>query len=200
MTVARVNAGGRLILGLSGTNGAGKGTVACLLEERGFEVHSLSDVIRDALRGRGEVESRERMVAEGRALRAVHGPGALALRILERVDESRDVAVDSIRHPAEVEALRSARPAFRLVWIDAPETLRFERIRARGRSGDPTSLEEFQRLEAVELESESESGQKLLGVRDLRDFEIDNRGGLDTLRDRVEAILAACGPHSNAEG
>ena len=189
-----------MILGLSGTNGAGKGAVASLLEERGFEVHSLSDVIRDALRARGEVESRERMIAEGRALRAAHGPGALALRILERLDEERDVAVDSIRHPAEVEALRSARPGFRLVWIDAPDALRFERMRARGRGGDPTSLEELQRLEALELESESESGQKLLAVRDLRDFEIDNRGDLDVLRDRVEAILAACGARASPEG
>jgi dephospho-CoA kinase len=36
-----------LVLGLTGANAAGKGEVASYLRDRGFAVHSLSDVIRD---------------------------------------------------------------------------------------------------------------------------------------------------------
>ena len=43
-----------MILGVSGPYGAGKGEVVAYLEARSFYAFSLSDVIRDELRARGE--------------------------------------------------------------------------------------------------------------------------------------------------
>ena len=45
------------IIGLTGRNAAGKGTVANLLKERTFEYHSLSNTLRDELKIRGVEES-----------------------------------------------------------------------------------------------------------------------------------------------
>lgn len=70
-----------MILGVAGPNGAGKGEVVAWLQARSFTPLSLSDVLRDELRARGVEETRERMIEAGRALRAAHGPAALAERL-----------------------------------------------------------------------------------------------------------------------
>jgi len=178
-----------MILGLSGLNGAGKGEVLRFLTDRSFYAYSLSDVIREDLRERGLEETREGMIEAGRALRAARGPGALALTLADRLEPDRNYVIDSVRHPAEVEVLRSRTSNFRLVWITADARRRLERVRQRGRSGDPTSLEEFERLEARELGGEDPSAQQLLAVRDLADFTIENDGSLEELHAQVQEVL-----------
>ena len=178
-----------MILGISGTNAAGKGEVVAYLEARSFYALSLSDVIRDELAARGEEPSRERMIEVGRAIREAEGAGALANRLLDRLQPDRNYVVDSVRHPAEVEVLRSRGRGFHLLWVDAPQALRFERLRARARPGDPETLEEFRRLESLELESESEAGQQLLAVRETADFRIQNEGALDALHESLRRVL-----------
>jgi dCMP deaminase len=178
-----------LILGLSGLNGAGKGEVVRFLEARSFSAYSLSDVIRDELRARGVAETRERMIEAGTEIRARSGPGGLALRLVERIAKDQNAVIDSIRHPAEVEVLRGRSPAFRLIWVDAPEALRLERLRARKRGGDPVTLEELRRLESRELGSDDPAAQQLLAVRELADFRIANDGELAALHARIQEVL-----------
>jgi dCMP deaminase len=178
-----------MILGLSGLNGAGKGEVVRFLEARSFSAYSLSDVIRDELRARGLVETRELMIETGNAIRAHSGPGGLALRLVDRLAPDRNYVIDSIRHPAEVDALRQRTKSFRLLWIEAPPALRLERLRARGRSGDPGTLAELTRLEARELESADPSAQQLRAVHELADFTIVNDRDLAALHARIQEVL-----------
>jgi dCMP deaminase len=178
-----------MIIGLAGLNGSGKGEIIRFLEARSFRSLSLSDVIRDELRARGLEETRERMIETGRAIRAAEGPGALAERLARKLDPEHNYAVDSVRHPAEVAVLRAHTPHFRLIWTQAGEGVRLERIRARARPGDPTSLEELRRLEGLELASPDESGQQLLAVRELADCTVDNDGDLEALHQAVHGVL-----------
>jgi dCMP deaminase len=178
-----------MILGLSGLNGAGKGEVLRFLEARSFYAYSLSDVIREDLRARGIEETRERMIEAGTALRAARGPGGLAQALVDRLAPDRNYVVDSIRHPAEVEVLKSRTPSFRLVWVTADPRVRLERMRERGRAGDPTTLAELERLEGLELGGSNPSAQQLLAVRELADFTIENEGSLETLHSQVQAVL-----------
>jgi dCMP deaminase len=178
-----------MILGVAGPNGAGKGEVVAYLRARSFASLSLSDVIRDELRGRGERETRERMIEAGRALRAAHGPAVLAERIRARLRPDRHYVVDSIRHPAEVEALRSLGARFRLLWVDAEPARRFERLRKRARPGDPESLEQLLQLEARERGSADSAAQQLDAVAKLADLELRNDDTLETLQGRVQQLL-----------
>ena len=95
-----------MIIGLSGRNGAGKSAAVEFLRERSFQVHSLSDVLREELSTRGEVEDRETMIALGNELRNQGGPGILAERIKGRLGVSQNHVIDSIRHPLEVDVFR----------------------------------------------------------------------------------------------
>jgi len=181
-----------VILGVSGLYGAGKSEVVTFLRDRSFYAWSLSDVIRDELRERGESETRERMIETGRALRAADGPGALARRLLPKLLPDRNYVIDSVRHPAEVEALRSTGAGFRLIWVEADAALRLERIRARARPGDPSTAEDLARLEGRELASADPAAQQLLAVRDLADFRVPNEGGLDALHAALQEVLERC--------
>jgi dephospho-CoA kinase len=175
-----------LVLGLTGSNAAGKGEVAAHLRELGFAVHSLSDVVRDEATARGLEPKREHLIRIGNELRLRFGAGALAERILPRIGR-RDV-IDSIRNPAEVEVLRRI-PCFVLVGVSAPAELRFRRSLERARPGDPATLDEFRRREAQENSSDPNS-QRLEATFGLADRTVRNDGDLPDLHRAIERLVA----------
>jgi len=178
-----------MIIGVGGTNGAGKGEAVRYLAERSFCVLSLSDVIRDVLREKGIEESREEMIREGRELRSKGGPAVLAEVLLEQLEPDRNYAIDSPRHPEEVKSLQASGMPFSLVWIDSEIQTRFERIQRRGRQGDPTTLEELRELEARELGGADPAAQQLLDVRDMADHRISNDGSLEEFHAEVQRVF-----------
>ena len=181
-----------MLIGLSGPYAAGKGEVAAYLAaRRAFTVVSLSDVLREALRRQGVAETRERMIEAGRRLRERYGAAVLAEILIERFEAGRDYAVDSIRHPAEVEALRAYPAPFSLLWVDAPRELRFARLRQRARAGDPESEAELRTSEDRERGGQGSGDQQLAAVAALADREIWNDGDLEQLGAQVRAALAA---------
>jgi dCMP deaminase len=181
-----------VILGVSGPYGAGKGEVVDYLKARSFYAFSLSDVLRDELRARGQDETRERMIETGNELRARYGPAVLAERLAARLQRDRNYVIDSIRHPAEVTALRGHDRGFRLLWVDADPALRIERLRARARPGDPASLPALLEQEGRERGGAGESAQQLDAVEALADFRVRNEGSLGALHAAVQEVLAAC--------
>jgi dCMP deaminase len=175
-------------VGVAGTIAAGKGEVVRLLERRGFYPASLSDVIRADLARDGLEPTREHMIERGRQLRESFGSAVLAERVQRMLPSDRNHVIDSIRHPAEVEALRAG-GQFLLLWIDAEPRLRFERSKLRARPGDGSDFETFQALEGRELGSENRAAQQLLAVRDLADKVIRNEGDLGALEAQLEEVL-----------
>ena len=178
-----------MIFGVAGLNGAGKGEVVDYLAARSFSTFSLSDIIREELVRRGLGESRELMIEVGRELRAEGGPGALASRATETLEGDRNYAVDSIRHPAEVEVLSGCGHPFKLLWVEASLDTRFERLRTRGRRGDPDTIERLRELEGRELGSDDPSAQQLLAVKALADFEVPNEGDLEALHQAIRHVF-----------
>jgi dephospho-CoA kinase len=176
-----------MIIGVAGRNGAGKGEFVDFLKARSFTVYSLSDAIRDELAVRDLSETRERMIEVGQEMRRQSGPGALAQRLMKRLQPDRNYAIDSIRHPVEVEILRHCGQDFHLVWIDAKLETRFERIRERGRSGDPESIAELEALEARERGSDDPNAQQLDRVQDEANFRLANDGTLESFQAQIES-------------
>jgi len=178
-----------VIVGLTGKFAAGKGTVADFLVEEGFAYHSLSDVIREELTARGQAESRENLLALGNLLREGEGPAALAKRIRARLLDGGDHIVDSIRNPAEVEVLRELEGFF-LLGVDADPAVRFARLRARDRVGDPETFAHFQSLEARETASSNPAAQQLGATWAMVDETLDNDKIIEDLRGDVLRLLA----------
>jgi len=178
-----------IIFGVSGLNGSGKGEVIQYLEARSFYALSLSDVIRQRLAGEGVEETRDRMIRAGHAIRSERGPGGLAEMVLEKVASDRNYVIDSIRHPAEVEALRRRAGRFQLIWVDAPVEIRLERLKARGRPGDPETLQELRNQEDRELGSADPAAQQLLAVCELADVKLVNDSTVEALHEKLQTLL-----------
>jgi dephospho-CoA kinase len=175
-----------LVIGLTGPNAAGKGEVARYLAKLGFEVHSLSDVVREEAARQGFPPEREHLIRIGNELRRGGGSGVLAERIRARLGAK--AVVDSIRNPAEVTVLRGV-AGFVLVGVTAPATLRFERSVARARAGDPKTLAEFEERERQENTAAPEA-QQLDATFRLADRILENDGDLASLSAQIEALLA----------
>jgi dCMP deaminase len=178
-----------MIIGVAGENGAGKSEVVKFLTERSFVGVSLSDVLRRWLLEEGKPETREAMIDLGTRKRDRLGLDVLAREALATMSADRNYVVDSIRHPAEVSAFRSCGKSFSLLWIDASPALRLERMKGRGRAGDPTNLIDLEGLDRREASGET-AGQQLAAVRALADEVIVNDGSLDQLLERVKDALS----------
>jgi len=177
-----------MIIGLTGKNAAGKGEVAVFLKDGGFQYFSLSDVLRDELKNRNLPITRENLIQIGNDLRKAHGAAVLASRILAKLEIDRNYVIDSFRNPREVEIFRTTNN-FHLLHVTALPQVRFERIKARKRESDPTTLQEFEKLEAAEAMSADENAQQLDATGALRDVEVENNSSLDDLRDRVKEVV-----------
>ena len=175
-----------MLLGLTGRNGSGKSAIINWFAERGYGTSSCSDSIRHWLRNNGREVTRENLIAGGRSLRASGGPGVLAEMLLTLI-EGGNHAIDSIRTPAEVEALR-VRDDFLLIEIRASEDIRWDRLSSRGRAGDSKTFEEFKAADQAELEAHDESGQALLATAELADVVIHNDGTIEELYTQLKAL------------
>jgi dephospho-CoA kinase len=174
-----------LVIGLTGPNACGKGEVASYLARQGYAFHSLSDVVREEAQARGLPPEREHLIRIGQELRRAEGPGVLAERLLPRL--AANAVVDSIRAPAEVAVLRG-RPDFRLVAIDAPVEVRWQRAVERRRAGDATDLESFKAQEALENRDDPAS-QQILRAMELADAQVVNDGTIEALQEKIDRLI-----------
>lgn len=147
---------------------------------------SCSDSIRAWLSEQGIESTREALIEGGRELRRRGGGGVLAEMLLEILD-GEDAVVDSIRTPAEVEALRN-RGDFFLIEVRADSESRWKRMVDRGRSGDPSEKEVFLAQEAAEAKSDDEAGQALDATASQADITVLNDGTIADLEVKLEEI------------
>lgn len=177
-----------MIIGLTGKYCAGKGIAAGHLMKKGFGYYSLSDVVREETRKKNLEIFRENLIKIGNDLRKEFGNDVIARRIMERVDINRNYVIDSFRNPAEVKAFRE-REGFFLFFVDAPAEKRFERCLERKREGDPETLQEFRKLEEIELKSRDSNAQQLEECRKLADYCLINDGTKEELWKKVDEIM-----------
>jgi len=173
------------LIGLTGTNGAGKGEVAAYLADKGYAYYSLSDEIREVIKKAGREITRNSLIVTGNSLRKRYGADILARRALKRV-RGRAV-IDSIRNSREVAFLRR-QEGFILVAVDAPVALRYKRVRRRGRQESAATLEQFIAKEKEELAG-GRSGQQLRRCLAQADITIWNDGPKAALRRKVKQCL-----------
>lgn len=173
------------LIGLTGTNGAGKGEAAAFFMTKGYVYASLSDILRDELGARGLEITRDNLIRMGNELRKKFGPDVLARRTMAKV--TGPPVIDSIRNIREVDYLR-AQKGFVLIAFDAPIEVRFARVAARGRDESAATLEEFRKKEEEER-SGGEAAQQLEACMAAADHLILNIGTLDDLHRKLEKLL-----------
>jgi dephospho-CoA kinase len=143
----------RLIVCLTGMPGAGKSSVASFLKEKGFEVVTMGDVVREEAKRQGLEPTDINLGKMMLKLRQDLGPGAvghIVLQKLARDGSSSNIVIDGIRSIAEVEVLKKVGHV-RLLAIHASQDTRFKHLKERARADAPSSGNEFAGRDKREL-------------------------------------------------
>ena len=179
-----------IVIGITGTLGAGKGTlVNFLCKEMGYLHFSVRALVTEHILDRGMEVNRDSMVVVANELREQHSPSYLVEVLYERARRSgRNCVIESIRTPGEVEALRR-KGHFYLFAVDARPELRYQRIRRRNSETDHITYEIFLENEAREMASEDPNKQNLQKCISMADHLFMNNKTISHLYEDLITVL-----------
>jgi dephospho-CoA kinase len=177
-----------MIIGITGTLGAGKGTVVEYLKTKGFTHYSVRDFLNEEIARRGLVTNRDVMLATANDLRATHGPGYISEQLLGRaLQDGNNAVIESIRSIGEADYLKQHGA---LLWaVDADIKTRYERITKRMSETDKVSFEKFVADEQAEFANADSSKPNLQALIKKADAVFQNKGTQEELFAQVEEAL-----------
>jgi len=178
------------IIGITGTLGAGKGTIVDYLREHyGYKHYSVRGYLIEEAKRRNMEINRDTFVVVANDLRATHSPSYIVDELYKQAAANGENAIiESIRTPGEVESLRQY-DDFLLFAVDADPKIRYERIVNRNSETDHVSFETFIENEQREMASEDPNHQNVGKCITMADYCFNNDGDLEALYQQVEKVI-----------
>ncbi|HYC83127.1 MAG TPA: AAA family ATPase [Candidatus Paceibacterota bacterium] len=179
-----------LIIGITGTIGAGKGeAVNYLTHHCGFKHYSVRDYLTRELERRGVPIDRPAFFALSNELRNEHGGEHIVKELFAEAEAAGgDAIIESIRARGEVLFLKDL-PNFLLLGVDAPASIRYQRILKRGSATDHVTFEEFLIQERNEMASENPNKQNLQYCLQASHVIVENLGSLPEFYEKIDAAV-----------
>ena len=176
-----------IIVGITGTIGAGKGTlVDYLVNKKDFAHYSVRSFLIEEIEKRNLPVNRDSMVLIANELREKNSPSYIIDCLFEQAKQAgKDAVIESIRTSGEVESLLR-KENFRLLAVDADPTVRYERIVQRNSETDHISYEEFLSNEQREMTSSDPNKQNLSKCIAMADYLLTNNTTIDELYKQLE--------------
>ncbi len=186
-----------MIIALTGLPASGKATVAhYLTNQKGFKELIFSDIIKSEL-AKNNVQNpvRDDYKKQALQLRQTHGDGALALLLIQKIQESdpeikNNYVLDGVRTMGEVIEIKNAGGQ---VWaVVAPVEKRLEWIKSRSRDIDTTfTIEELKMLDEKELHSGEQTQGDHTMAESIKNADVTlvNDKGIEDLEMQVKEFI-----------
>lgn len=179
-----------IVIGITGTLGAGKGTVVdYLVNKKGFKHYSVGDYLKEKLIKKGLKPNRDNLRKIGNQIRERYGPDYITRKLFFKAKkEKHNAVVESIRNPKEAEFIKSQKNGY-LFAVDANQKTRYLRILKRASEKDNVTFDRFKDQEKKELQSKDPNAQNLPKCILMADFKFDNNDTMKKLYEKVEKVI-----------
>jgi len=180
-----------IIIGITGTLGAGKGTIVdYLVQQKNYAHYSVRQYLIEEINRLGLENNRDSMTILANHLRAKNSASFITDELFKKaVIKGKNAIIESIRTPGEIESLK-AKGSFYLIAVDADPKIRYERIVHRASETDKISFETFLANEAREMNSTDPNNQNLKKCIAMADFTFDNNGDIALLHQQIEMVIS----------
>ena len=179
-----------MLIGITGTDGAGKGTVVdYLVKEKGFVHCSARALFIEELNRRGAELKRVNFRLMGNEMREKYGNDFLITYYLKKIKEDvvENAIIESIRAVAEAETLKQSGGI--LIAVDADQKVRYARVQERRSESDKVSFEQFVAHEELETNDPNPHGMQKQKVITMADYVFYNNGSIDELNLQIEQVF-----------
>lgn len=179
-----------IIIGITGTLGAGKGTIVdYLIQQRQFVHFSVRNYLIEEAKRRNMPINRDTFVVLANSLRATHSPSFITDELYKQALETgKNAIIESVRTPGEIESLRK-NSNFILFAVDADPKIRYERIVTRNSETDHVSFDTFIENEQREMKSDDPNKQNLSKCMAMADYTLQNNGDFEALYRQIDNII-----------
>ncbi len=178
-----------VIIGITGTLGAGKGTVVdYLVSNKNYKHYSVRNYLIKEIENRKLTVDRNSMVAIANDLRTKYGPSFITQQLFDEAKKAKsNCIIESVRNPSEAEFIKSHGGT--MIAVDADQKIRYERIKSRATVTDNVTFEEFKAQEEKEMICTDPNSQNLQKCIEMSDIKLYNNGSIESLNEQVENKL-----------
>jgi dephospho-CoA kinase len=177
-----------MIIGVTGTNGAGKGTVVEYLIQKGFKHYWVREFLVEEIRRRGLQVNRSSMRDVANDLRRAHSPSYVIETLYTRARaEGGNALIESVRVLGEATFLKER--GVPLIAVDADREIRYQRVASRASETDKFDFGTWVKEEEREWANTDSWDMDVVGVMKLADFTIQNNGTLEELHAQIDKVL-----------
>jgi|ETN01SMinimDraft_4_1059930.scaffolds.fasta_scaffold02562_7 dCMP deaminase len=178
-----------MIIGVTGTLAAGKGTIVKLLLEKNFKHYSVREFLIKEIEKRGLSINRDNMLLVANDLRQQNSPSYIAEELYKIANAAGGNAViESLRTPGEIISLRN-KSNFHMLSVDANPQIRYIRMLKRASETDNISFEKFINDEKREMENIDPAKPNLKKCIEMSDMKLNNDNSIEELKEKIEDIL-----------
>ena len=180
-----------VIIGITGTLGAGKGTVVdYLVHQKNFRHYSARGFLTEEIQRRKLSVNRDTMTSVANDLRKNNHPAYVIEQLyIQAKQQENNAIIESIRTPGEIDFLRK-KGNFYLFAVDADPKIRYKRIKLRASETDHIDFKTFIANEQREMQTADPNKQNLSKCIAMADFRFENNVDRKQLFQQVDTVLA----------